>query len=254
MSIIGEHVLLRAYLLTTDQTHIAPTYERLVQRAGRARLAGATVIRGIYGFGSRGIHASSAWHLVDPAPVIVEIVDSAERIAGFANNELGSILKHGLVTLERAAVMMYRHRAAAEPKLPMKLPGIIKDLSTVPGLEGSANMKSNEDGVLLRVFAGDSDEVAGKPLYEAVVQKARELGLSGATVLRGSMGFGANSVLHTAKVVDLSTDLPIVIEIVDSQENIQRLLPHLDAMVKEGMITMESVRIIAYRHNPQDAT
>jgi PII-like signaling protein len=158
-----------------------------------------------------------------------------------------------MITLERAGVLLYRHRAATDPRVPLSLLGRIKDLSTIPDLHGSLTMKTNEDGVLLRIFAGESDEVDGKPLHQAVVQKARELGLAGATVLRGSMGFGANSVLHTSKVLELSTDLPIVIELVDSEENIRILLPHLDAMVHEGMITMESVRILLYRHNPGDA-
>ncbi|HVX86201.1 MAG TPA: DUF190 domain-containing protein [Phycisphaerae bacterium] len=114
-------------------------------------------------------------------------------------------------------------------------------------------MHSAENGILLRVFIGESDEAAGKPLYETLVARARQLGLRGATVLRGSMGFGANSVLHTAKIVDLSTDLPIVLELVDSEEKIRSFLPELDALVHEGMITMETVRILAYRHNPADA-
>lgn len=114
-------------------------------------------------------------------------------------------------------------------------------------------MRINETGVLLRIFIGESDTWKGQPLFEAIIHKAREAGLAGGTVLRGSMGFGANSVLHTNKVLVLSTDLPIVIEIVDSREKIDTLLPALDDMVQEGMITMEEVRILAYRHNRADA-
>jgi PII-like signaling protein len=182
----------------------------------------------------------------------VEIVDSAERLGEFIEREIPGIVAHGMITLERAGVLFYRPRAATEPREPLALLGRVKDLSTVPEINGSLAMKSNEDGVLLRVFAGESDKVEGKPLYQAVVHKARELGLAGATVLRGSMGFGANSVLHTAKVLELSSDLPIVIELVDSRENIGKLLPYLDATVREGMITMETVRILLYRENPSD--
>lgn len=106
-----------------------------------------------------------------------------------------------------------------------------------------------EDGVLLRVFIGESDQWQGKPLYEAIVLKARELHLAGATVLRGPMGFGANSRLHTAKVLRLSEDLPMVIEIVDSQQKIDELMPHIDRMVSEGLVTLERVRVIRYRSN-----
>ena len=104
-----------------------------------------------------------------------------------------------------------------------------------------------EDGVLLRVFLGESDQWHGKPLYEAIVLKARELHLAGATVLRGPMGFGANSRLHTTKILRLSEDLPMVIEIVDSREKIDELMPHIDEMVQEGLVTLENVRVIRYR-------
>lgn len=104
-----------------------------------------------------------------------------------------------------------------------------------------------ENGVLLRVFIGESDRWQGRPLYEAIVLKARELHLAGATVLRGPMGFGANSRMHTAKILRLSEDLPMVIEIVDSREKIDELLPHIEAMVREGLVTLENVRVIRYR-------
>jgi PII-like signaling protein len=108
-------------------------------------------------------------------------------------------------------------------------------------------MKIPQDGCLLRVFIGESDRWQQWPLYEAIVLKARELNLAGATVLRGSMGFGASSRIHTTKILRLSEDLPIVIEIVDSQERIDALLPHIDQMVQEGLVTIEKVRVIKYR-------
>src|ERR1700722_14861324 len=97
-------------------------------------------------------------------------------------------------------------------------------------------------GQILRIYIGESDSIHHKPLYEAIVLKARELGLAGATVLRGTMGFGANSQVHTAKILRLSMDLPIVIEIIDSQENIERLLVIIDEMMADGMVTLEDVR------------
>ena len=109
-------------------------------------------------------------------------------------------------------------------------------------------MQINETGVLLRVFVGDSDRFEGAPLHEAIVQKAREIGLAGATVLRGAEGFGANSVVHTSTILGMSTDLPLVIEMVDEDEKIKLLLPHLETMVQVGMITMEHVMILFYRH------
>jgi PII-like signaling protein len=108
-------------------------------------------------------------------------------------------------------------------------------------------MKIPENGWLLRIFIGENDRWRATPLYEAIVLKARELHLAGATVIRGHMGFGANSRLHTAKVLRLSEDLPLVIEIVDSREKIDSLLPHIDTMVTDGLVTLEEVRVIKYR-------
>ncbi len=102
--------------------------------------------------------------------------------------------------------------------------------------------------MLLRVFIGESDRWNHKPLYEAIVLKARELHLAGATVLRGPMGFGKSSRMHTAKILRLSMDLPIVIEIVDSEEKINKLLPALEQMMSGGMVTLGRVQVIDYRH------
>ena len=108
-------------------------------------------------------------------------------------------------------------------------------------------MKIEGEGRLLRIFIGESDRWHGIPLYEAIVRRAREHGLAGATVLRGIEGFGAHSRLHTAKILRLSEDLPIVIEIVDSVENIEAFLPQLDRMVGEGLVTLERAEVILYR-------
>jgi PII-like signaling protein len=103
------------------------------------------------------------------------------------------------------------------------------------------------EAMLLRIFIGESDRWEHRPLYEAIVLKARELHLAGATVLRGPMGFGKSSLLHTAKILRLSMDLPLVIEIVDAEEKIQGFLPLLDQMMKGGLVTLEKVRVINYR-------
>ena len=112
-------------------------------------------------------------------------------------------------------------------------------------------MKIPTDGYLLRIFIGESDKWHGKPLYEAIVLKARELHMAGATVLRGPMGFGAHSRLHTTKIMRLSEDLPMVVEIVDAKEKIDELMPQIDAMVQEGLVTLERVQVITYRAGNQ---
>lgn len=111
-------------------------------------------------------------------------------------------------------------------------------------------MKIPEQSMLLRIFIGERDRVHGKPLYEQIVMKARELDLAGATVTRGTLGFGADSRIHSAKLLTLSDDLPVVVEIVDAEEQINKLMPFLDEVIEEGLVTMEKVRVIKYRHNP----
>ena len=103
------------------------------------------------------------------------------------------------------------------------------------------------EAVLLRIFLGESDRWQHQPLYEAIVMKAREQHLAGATVLRGPMGFGKTSRLHTAKILRLSFDLPIVIEIVDSEEKVNAFIPVLDGMMSGGLLTLENVRVVSYR-------
>lgn len=110
-------------------------------------------------------------------------------------------------------------------------------------------MKLPENASMLRIFIGENDYYKGKPLYEQIVLKARELNLAGATVTRGILGFGADSRIHSAKILSLSEDLPIVIEIVDIEDNINKLMPFLDETVKEGLVTLEKMKIIKYRHS-----
>ena len=103
------------------------------------------------------------------------------------------------------------------------------------------------EGTLLRVFIGETDRWHGKPLYEAIVRMAREEGIAGATVTRGIEGFGANSHLHTARILRLSENLPVVVEIVDTTEHIERILPRLDEMLGDGLVTTEKVHVVTYR-------
>lgn len=103
------------------------------------------------------------------------------------------------------------------------------------------------EGKLLRLFIGESDTWHGKPLYQAIVERVRKEGLAGATVVRGIEGFGADSHLHTSRILRLSEDLPVVIEIVDTPAQIDRVVPILDEMVAEGMLTLERVQIVSYR-------
>ena len=113
-------------------------------------------------------------------------------------------------------------------------------------------MELPSEALLLRIFIGESDKSGSRPLYELIVEEARKSGMAGATVLRGCLGFGATSRIHTSKVLRLSEDLPMVVEIVDAKDKIEALLPKLDSMITEGLITLEKVRIIAYRHSAKE--
>ena len=108
-------------------------------------------------------------------------------------------------------------------------------------------MKLEGEAKLLRIFIGESDRYGGQPLYEAIVLEARKRGLSGASVFKGFMGFGAHSRIHSAKVLQLSEDLPVMVEIVDTEEKIRDFLPVLDGMVREGLVTLERVEVIRYQ-------
>ncbi len=109
------------------------------------------------------------------------------------------------------------------------------------------NLPSNAE--LLRVFIGEEDKYKHKPLYEAIVEQARERGMAGATVLKGCMGFGANSRMHTSKLLRISEDMPIIVEIIDKPERIAEFIPILDSIMEEGLVTIEQVNVIIYRHN-----
>ncbi len=253
MRLEGEQTLLRVYLRNTDKAgwFSRPAAEALVTRARAEGLAGATVFRGFLGLDVTGhLLESSAWSLVEHAPVIVEIVDAPQAIGRFLS-VVAEVVHEGMATLERGHVLVYREnrQATERARLRLDLPEPITPLSTLPSPEEFPAMKDCSDGQLLRVFIGEADTWHGQPLYRAIVLKARELGLAGATVLKGPMGFGANSRVHTSKLLELSTDMPVVIEIVDEADKVAQLLPFLDEAVAEGLITIEVVRVLRYRHN-----
>jgi PII-like signaling protein len=256
MKLEGEQVLLRVYLRNTDKYGWwRSAGDTLVERARGQGLAGATVLRGFFGLDIDGhLLEESLWSVAERRPVIIEFVDSAQVIGRFLS-VVEEVVPEGLATLERGHVLLYRHEGASATRAAehLAVPGPIPDLSTLPGPEEFPAMTLSENGQLLRVFIGESDVWEGEPLYRAIVIKAKELGLAGATVLHGAMGYGANSRVHTTKLLELSTDLPVVVEIVDTADKVEALLPFLDRAVEEGMITIEAVKVLRYRHNPAKA-
>ena len=108
-------------------------------------------------------------------------------------------------------------------------------------------MRIDGQGLLVRIYIGESDQWEGRPLYQAIVGLLRDRGIAGATVLRGIEGFGANAHLHTSRILRLSEDLPVLIEVVDQEDRVRAILPELDGMVSDGLITLEKVEVLAYR-------
>jgi uncharacterized protein len=248
MKVEAEQVLCRFHLSTRARRRDEPLYQWIVGVARHDGLQGATVLKGIMGLRPEGtILTEKRWAVSQDLPVIVEVVDGPRRIEALLAR-VEPAFTEGEITLERAHVVLYRgsgdrpERATAAPAV-----DIIQSQAKSAAWE-ITTMKLPEEGVLLRIFMGESDREPGfdRPLYEAIVHRAREAGLAGATVLRGPLGYGKNSIVHSAKLLEMSTDLPIVIEIVDAEEKINAFLPVVDELVTEGMVTLEAVRILKY--------
>jgi PII-like signaling protein len=246
MKIEAEQVLCRFQLSNFIRHGMSPLYEWIVETAHREGLQGATVLKGFFGLRPDGsLLEEHTWSISQQLPVIVEVVDEPARIETLLA-KVEPVFREGVITLERAHVLLYR----AGPRQPA---ASLTARSIVATTEASAatgvrTMRLPEQGVLLRIFIGESDKEPGRdrPLYEAIVRRAREAHLAGATVLRGPMGFGRHSRVHTAKLLELSTDLPIVIEIVDSEDRVNAFLPTVDELVTEGLVTLEAVRVVRY--------
>jgi uncharacterized protein len=253
MKVQAEQVLCRFHLSTGTRHRDEPLYQWIVRAARQDGLQGATVLRGLMGLRPDGtVLTEHRWAVSQELPVIVEIVDGPHRVEALLAR-VEPVFTEGEITLERAHVVLYRGEGDDRR-------GVVPAVDVIASQDDSAawkvtTMKLPEDGVLLRIFMGESDREpgSGRPLYEAIVRRAREAHLAGATVLRGPLGYGKNSIVHSAKLLEMSTDLPIVIEIVDAEEKITAFLPTVDELVTEGMVTLEAVRILKYVASPARA-
>jgi PII-like signaling protein len=246
MKVEAEQVLCRFQLSNFIRHGLSPLYEWIVETAHRQGLQGATVLKGFFGLRLDGsLLEEHTWSISQELPVIVELVDEPARIEALLAT-VEPFFREGVITLERAHVLLYR-AGPREATRPLNGRNIVASVA-MSAAAGVRTMKVPENGVLLRIFIGESDKEPGgdRPLYEAIVRKAREAHLAGATVLRGPMGFGRHSRMHTAKLLELSTDLPIVIEIVDAEAKVEAFLPTVDELVTEGLVTLEAVRIVRY--------
>jgi uncharacterized protein len=244
----AEQVLCRFQLSNLARHDRQPLYQWIVEMAKRLGLQGATVLKGVMGLRPDGsVLKESPWTFSQEIPVIVDVVDGPQHVEKLLAR-VEPAFEDGIITLERAQVALYRGgEADLEPKDVAPRCDVIATKGASTAWEVKT-MKLPEEGVLLRIFIGESDREKGRhrPLYEAIVARAREANLAGATVLKGPMGFGRHSRLHTARLLEMSSDLPVLIEIVDAEEKIRSFMPLIDQLVTEGLVTLEAVRIIKY--------
>jgi uncharacterized protein len=246
MKIQAEHVLCRFQLSTVVRHGMSPLYEWIVVTAHREGLQGATVLKGFLGLWPDGsVLKERTWSVSQELPVIVEVVDVPSRIEALLA-KVEPVFREGVITLERAHMLLYRSGSRETP-VPLTGRNVIATAASSAAY-GVRTMRAPENGVLLRIFIGESDKEPGRnrPLYEAIVRRARQAQLAGATVLRGPMGFGRHSRVHTARLMELSTDVPVIIEIVDAEDKVDAFLPTVDELVTEGLVTLEAVRIVRY--------
>jgi PII-like signaling protein len=249
----AEQVLCRFHLSNLARHGSVPLYQWIVEAARREDLQGATVLKGFMGLGRGGaILKESAWSPTQEVPLVLEVVDGPRHVERLLSL-VEPAMREGTVTLERAHVVL--HRGGGRDLAPRDVTPRCDVVGTQDASAAAEvrTMKIPEEGVLLRVFIGESDrEKDGPlPLYEAIVRKAREAHLAGATVLKGPLGFGRHSRVHAARLLDLSTDLPVVVEIVDAEEKIRAFLPVVDELVSEGLVTLEAVRVLRYAAAPE---
>jgi len=247
MKLEGEQTLLRVLLRNTlKYSWWATAADALLRRAIRRGLVGETTLEGFLGLDAAGrVVEPGRWALVETRPLVLEFFDSPQAIGEFLTDVV-AVVPAGLATLERAHVLAYRRRSAEAAQFASHLavPDRPDPAAYLPSPEEFPVMRTTVDGQLLRVFIDDTDTFAGKPLYRALIEKAHELGMTNAVVLRAPMGFGTHRRLHTDRFPDYATDLPILVEVVGTPEEIVRLLPFLDEAVPEGLITIEGVKML----------
>ena len=241
--------LVRIYANANEKWHGQPLHRAIVEVARRGGLAGASVFPVELGFGThRRVHDIASDYSSFEIPISIEIVDAAERAAGLLA-ELEALVGEGLVVVSSARVVVYAHGNEQAADLSVADAPVAQNLARrFAGNEGSTEMKIEGDGKRVSVYVGSSDTWRGRNLAVAVVERCRELGMAGATVTRGVMGFGKHSVIHKSHLLGLSADLPEKIEVVDKAEEIDRLLPALVEMLGGGLILVEAVHVIHYRH------
>ncbi len=249
-----EASLLRLYSNASEKWHGAPLYLAVVEAARQRKLAGASVFPVELGYGAhRQLHDAASEYSSFDIPIVVEVVDAAERVMALLG-DLETMVGEGLIVISSAQVLRYSHAAERDEAGPPRFPtGPLSHARRVTEEEGTIPMKIEGEGKRVTVYVGSSDLWGGRNLAIAIIERCRAMGMAGATVSRGIMGFGKHSVIHKAHFLGLSDDLPEKIEIVDRPEEIDRLLPVLDEMIGGGLIVIEDVHVVRYLHEPKAA-
>ncbi|MFH0792586.1 MAG: DUF190 domain-containing protein [bacterium] len=251
----GPQLLCRFYLTNYVRWAQQPLYEAIIDAARREKMAGATAFRGMMGFAKgRNFLKERPVVVANELPMIVELVDTPQKISSFLKN-VEPIISRCMVSLEQSDVICYRSDPEPDPSVGDQ-PREPFDYRMM--LEYHQRnfkvMKTSTVGTLLRVFIGESekDSTTGKPLYEAIVRKAQSHPIAGASVFRGHIGYGKHAHYDSPDHLDLSSDVPVVVEMVDSEENISSFLDTVEEMVKKGLVTMERVRVVQYLMEPEE--
>jgi PII-like signaling protein len=246
MSLPSEAVQLMLYLNASDRIAGKAVYRVVVETARQMHLAGASVFLVDFSYGThRRLHDARSDYLSFDIPVVVEIVEAAGRITELLGS-LDTVIAEGLVVTRPVRVV--RYAGSVDPgQDPVMQPSSNAGPATHdPG--SIKAMKIEGEAQRVTVYLGNSDTWHGRNLVTAIVEKCRELGIAGATASMGVMGFGKNSRIHRAGLLGLSADLPEKVEIIDTAEQITRLLPVLEAMLGAGLIIVEDVHVVRYRH------
>jgi PII-like signaling protein len=240
----GPAERLRIILGQADQHRRRPAFVEVIQRARSTGMAGATALSGVAGYGgSSRVHHRHTLRLSADTPVDIVIVDRAERIDQFAAG-LDELIVGGLIGRQPVEVLRRRpsharREASTGDRRQTKLDG------------REVHVRLEGPGKRLTVYCGEADRYHHHSLADAVVEMAREEGIAGATVLRGIEGFGASSHLHTSRILSMSDDLPVVIEMVDREDRIRAILPRLEHMMGDGLVTLEDLQVWLYRARPR---
>lgn len=217
------------YVSEDDRYQGVALYEAIAHVLHKKGMAGATITKGIAGFGAHGVyHTAKILRLTENLPIRIEVTDTPEKIDSILPTLYGMV-EEGLIEVQDTLVIKYTHKHEEPAK---------KEKGEVTKLQGRAKM--------IRIYISESDLWEGEPLYVAIVKRLRFLGIAGATVYRGIMGYGASSVIHKQHLFIRTKEVPMMIAIVDIEEKINQLIPILDTMVQEGLVVLSDVEVIKY--------